>query len=163
MADLRIQQPDGDVTLADWRFVHNAVVPAHRLSLAEARERAKRDHLEVAYLGDAPVGCTTVRPPAAGTATATVIARVLPAHRRRGLGGELYARGLRRARELGAGVIETVVLSSSGNGLRFACRNGFQEVERYLLDGETVPWVDLRLARTATGRREGPGRPRRGV
>ncbi|MER5476683.1 GNAT family N-acetyltransferase [Streptomyces sp. NPDC002734] len=152
MSDLRMERPEDEASLADWRFVHNTIIPTHQLSLEDVRERAKRNHLEVAYLGDTLVGCSTVRPPAEGTATATVIARVLPAHRRRGLGAELYARGLRRARELGAEAIETVVLSSNKNGLRFAYRNGFQEIERYLLEGDTIPWVDLRLVRPAAGR-----------
>jgi hypothetical protein len=54
--------------------------------------------------------------------------------------------GLGRARELGAEVIETVVLSSNENGLRFARHRGFVEIERYLLPGDTTPWIDLRLA-----------------
>nr|WP_308120689.1 GNAT family N-acetyltransferase [Streptomyces bambusae] len=115
------------------------------LSLDEVRERAGRHHLEVAYVGDLLVGCTTVRPPEDGTRTATVIARVLPAHRGRGIGRELYARGLARARELGAETIETVVLSSNEDGLHFALGHGFVETERYLLPGDTIPWIDLRL------------------
>jgi ADP-ribose pyrophosphatase YjhB (NUDIX family) len=75
----------------------------------------------------------------------TVIARVLPAHRRQGFGEELYARGLERARTFGAEVIETVVLASNEDGLRFAQKHGFVEVERYVLPGDTVPWITLRL------------------
>ncbi|MFK4145126.1 GNAT family N-acetyltransferase [Streptomyces sp. NPDC004065] len=146
MPDLRIRQPDGDDTLRDWQHVHNVIIPTHPLSLEEVRERAGRNHLEVAHLGDVLVGCSTVRPPSDGTATATVIARVLAEHRGRGFGKQLYARGLARARELGATVIETVVLSSNEDGLRFAHRHGFVETERYLLPGDTIPWVDLRLA-----------------
>lgn len=146
MSDLRIIRPDGDAELADWRHVHNTVIPAHVLSLDDVRERARRHHLEVAYADDVLVGCSTVRPPEGDAATATVIARVLPGHRGRGYGEELYARGLRRARELGAQVIETVVLSSNPDGLRFALDHGFTEVERYLLPGDTVPWIDLRLS-----------------
>ncbi|HYJ66052.1 MAG TPA: GNAT family N-acetyltransferase [Nocardioidaceae bacterium] len=56
-------------------------------------------------------------------------------HRRQGFGEELYARGLDRARELGAKVIVTVVLSSNEDGLRFAHKHGFVEVERYVLPG----------------------------
>ncbi|MEE4419909.1 GNAT family N-acetyltransferase [Streptomyces bugieae] len=108
------------------------------------RERSGRNHLEVAYLDDALIGCSTVRPPEDGTAT--VIARVLAAHRGQGFGGEMYARGLEQARALGAGTIETVVLSSNEDGLRFALQHGFEEVERYLLPGDTIPWIDLRLA-----------------
>ncbi|MEU9115947.1 GNAT family N-acetyltransferase [Streptomyces sp. NPDC048483] len=146
MSDLRIQQPDGDSALKDWQYVHNVIIPTQRLSLDEVRERTQRHHLEVAYLGDELMGCSTVRPPTDETLTATVIARVLAAHRGQGFGEELYARGLNRARELGAQVIETVVLSSNEDGLRFAQRHGFVETERYLLPGDTIPWIDLRLA-----------------
>ncbi|UJB40078.1 GNAT family N-acetyltransferase [Streptomyces sp. A1-5] len=146
MSDLRFQQPDDDVALRDWQYVHNVIVPTHILSMDEIRERAQRHRLEVAYLGDVLVGCSTVRPPSDDTLTATVIARVLAAHRGRGFGEELYACGLDRALELGAEVIETVILSSNEDGLRFAHKHGFAEIERYLLPGETIPWIDLRLA-----------------
>ncbi|WP_433376092.1 GNAT family N-acetyltransferase [Streptosporangium sp. CA-115845] len=146
MSDLRIQQPDGDATLKDWQYAHNVIIPTHSLSLDEVRERAQRNHLEIAYLGDDLVGCSTVRPPTDETLTATVIARVLAAHRRRGFGEELYARGLNQARELGAKVIETVVLSSNEDGLRFALKHGFVEIDRYLLPGDAIPWIDLRLS-----------------
>ncbi|WP_149184491.1 GNAT family N-acetyltransferase [Streptomyces sp. TRM49041] len=146
MSDLRIQQPDGDTTLKDWQYAHNVIIPTHSLSLDEVRERARRNHLEIAYLDDDLVGCSTVRPPTDETPAATVIARVLAAHRRRGFGEELYAHGLNRARQLGAEVIETVVLSSNEDGLRFALKHGFVETERYLLPGDTVPWIDLRLS-----------------
>ncbi|MEV5877459.1 GNAT family N-acetyltransferase [Streptomyces sp. NPDC052101] len=146
MSDLRFQQPHDDATLRDWQYVHNVIIPMHLLSLDEIRERAQRHHLEVAYLDDVLVGCSTVRPPSDDASTATVIARVLPPHRGQGLGEKLYARGLDRARELGAEVIETVVLSSNEDGLRFARKHGFAEIERYLLPGETIPWIDLRLS-----------------
>ncbi|MFD6974918.1 GNAT family N-acetyltransferase [Streptomyces sp. NPDC059979] len=146
MSDLRFQQPDGDATLKDWQYVHNVVIPTHVLSLDEVRERSGRHHLEIAYLGGTLVGCSTVRPPVDDTLTATVIARVLAAHRGQGFGEALYARGLRRARELGAREIETVVLSSNEDGLRFAQRHAFIETERYLLPGDTIPWIDLRLS-----------------
>lgn len=148
MSDLRIQRPDADAALKDWQHVHNVIIPTHLLSLEEVRERAQRHHLEVAYVGDELIGCSTVRPPADETLTATVIARVLEAHRGQGFGEKLYARGLSRARELGAEVIETVVLSSNEDGLRFAQKHGFVETERYLLPGDSIPWIDLRLARS---------------
>ena len=146
MPDLRIKQPDSDAELDDWRYVHNEIIPTHLLSLDEVRERAQHHHLEVAYCGDVLVGCSTVRPPAGDTATATVIARVLADHRGQGFGEELYTRGLSRARELGAEAIGTVVLSSNVDGLRFAQKHGFVEIERYLLPGDTIPWIELRLS-----------------
>ena len=153
VSDLRIQQPGDDAMLQDWQHVHNVTVPGHQLSLEEVRQRARRHRLEVAYRDDVLVGCSTVRPPTDDTPTATVIARVLPAHRGQGFGEELYARGLGWARGLGARVIETVVLSTNEDGLRFALRHGFVETERYVLPGESIRWVDLRLARPGPVRR----------
>jgi GNAT superfamily N-acetyltransferase len=137
---------DGDTLLEDWRYVHNAIIPTAVLSLEEVRERAGRNRLTVAYLDDLPVGCSTVRPPAEASTAATVIARVLPDHRGRGFGGQLYERGLADARALGAPVIETCVLESNPEGLRFALGRGFVETERYVLPGDSVPFIDLRLA-----------------
>lgn len=145
MSDLRIEPVSGEALVRDWQYVHNLIIPTDPLSLDDVRERAGRHRLEVAYLGDTLVGCSTVRPPTADTAAATVIARVLPEHRRQGLGARLYVHALAYARALGATVIETVVLESNPDGLRFAEAQGFVEIERYLLPGDTVPFVDLRL------------------
>ncbi|MFG2140813.1 GNAT family N-acetyltransferase [Streptomyces sp. NPDC048650] len=151
MSRLRIRQPDDEATLEDWQYVHNVIIPTAVLSLEDVRERAQRYHLEVAYLDDVLVGCTTVRPPADETATATVIARVLAEHRGRGFGEELCTRGMDRARTLGADEIETVVLASNADGLRFAEKHGFVEVERYLLPGDSIHWITLRRTGSACG------------
>jgi GNAT superfamily N-acetyltransferase len=143
---LRIELVDGEDGLRDWRLVHNLIVPPAAMSLDEVRERSGRNRLENAYLGDALVGCSTVRPPQGEGAVATVIARVLPEYRRRGFGAALYENGLARARELGADAIETVVLAANEDGVRFAETHGFVETERYVLDGETDLWLTLRLA-----------------
>ncbi|MEE4541181.1 GNAT family N-acetyltransferase [Streptomyces sp. V4-01] len=145
--DLRIETPEDEAALRDWRHVHNAVIPTAPLSLDEVRERVRRNHLEVVYRGGALVGCTTLRPPPPDdpAATATVIARVLPAHRGRGVGAALCARGVAQARARGARTIETVVLASNADGLRFAEARGFVEFERYVLPGDTIPFVTLRL------------------
>lgn len=147
MSDLRIVRAEGDAALLDWQYVHNLIIPTAPLALDEIRERVRRQRLDVAYAGDVLVGCMTVRPPADDPATATVIARVLPDHRGQGFGAELYARGLELAREFGATVIETVVLASNEEGLRFALAQGFVEFDRYVLPGDTIAFVDLRLAR----------------
>ncbi|MEV5611482.1 GNAT family N-acetyltransferase [Streptomyces sp. NPDC052225] len=148
--ELRIETLTGDspdALLRDWQHLHNTIVPVESayLSLDDVRERAGRNVMETAYLGDEPIGCTTVRPPREGTAT--VISRVLPAHRGRGHGTALYERALAAARTRGATAVETVVLTSNTAGLRFAERAGFTvEVDRYRLDGDTVDWVELRQA-----------------
>ncbi|WP_225320625.1 GNAT family N-acetyltransferase [Streptomyces luteolifulvus] len=145
MSDLRTETVVGDAMLEQWRQVHNVIVPPAAMNLAEVRERSGRFHLENAYLGDVLVGCSTVRPPVDEEAVATVIARVLPEFRRQGFGAVIYEKGLAHARVLGARAIETCVLAVNEDGLRFARARGFVEVDRYVLDGETVEWVDLRL------------------
>ena len=134
-----------DVTVLDWQRVHNEIIPTAPLSVDDIRERAERNVLEVAYAGDVLIGCSTVRPPSEETAAATVIARVLPEHRRQGFGTAIYERSLARGRELSAEGIETHILATNEDGLRFAKAHGFTEVETYLLPGDTVPFIELRL------------------
>ncbi|MEV8128587.1 GNAT family N-acetyltransferase [Streptomyces sp. NPDC085944] len=145
-AALRIEPVDGDAMVEEWRHVHNVIVPPAAMTLDEARERVGRNRLANAYLGDVLVGCSTVRPPGGEGRVATVIARVLPPYRGRGIGTALYEEGLAHARVLGAGAVETVVLAAGGDGLRFAGARGFVEKERYVLDGEHDEWVDLTLS-----------------
>ncbi|MEV1316356.1 GNAT family N-acetyltransferase [Micromonospora arborensis] len=149
MSDLQfrpVQSVGGEAVLLDWQHIHNLIIPTAALSVDEIVVRARRNILEVAYVEGTPVGCSTVRPPGSDAAPATVIARVLPGNRRHGYGEQIYQRGLARARDLGAQVIDTVVLASNDDGLRFARQHGFVEIERYVLPGDTVPFVDLRLA-----------------
>lgn len=144
MNDLRVEAVSGGAALEQWRHVHNVIVPPAALSLDEVRERAGRNRLENAYVGETLVGCSTVRPPT-DDAVVTVVARVLPEFRRRGYGASLYDHVLAHARVLGARAVETCVLAVNEDGLRFARARGFTEVERYVLDGGTAEWVDLRL------------------
>ena len=130
--------------LEEWRAIHNAIIPTAPLSADEVAERATRNRLTLAYDGGVLVGNATVRPPGE-TGTATVIVRILPQHRRRGLGSAYLDRVLADARALGPEHVETVVLASNEDGLAFALARGFVEVDRYLLDGDTIPFVDLRL------------------
>jgi GNAT superfamily N-acetyltransferase len=133
-----------DASAEDWQHVHNEIIPTDPLSLDDIRERMRRNRLTVAYSGDELIGCSTVRPPSDETPAATVIVRVLPAHRRQGFGGRLYDVELAEARKLAA-AIETIVLESNQDGLRFAERQGFVEFERYVLPGDTIPYITLRL------------------
>ncbi|MFI1809390.1 GNAT family N-acetyltransferase [Streptomyces sp. NPDC020422] len=144
MNDLRIETAGPDL-LEDWRLIHNAIIPTAPLSPGGVRERATRNRLDVAYADGVAVGCSTVRPPDEDTPAATVIARVLPEYRGRGYGTALYEHGLAHARTLSDEGVETVVLASNTEGLRFALSHGFVETERYVLPGDTVPFVTLRL------------------
>lgn len=146
MSELRFEPVRTDATLLDWRRIHNLIIPTAPLSVDDVVERAGRNHLEVAYLDEVAVGNSTVRPPTPDTAT--VIARVLPEYRRRGFGTRLYQRALAKARELGAQHVETVVLASNEDGLRFAVDRGFVETERYVLPGDAIAFIDLRLTQS---------------
>jgi GNAT superfamily N-acetyltransferase len=144
VSELRIELVAGERAAEDWRYVHNLIIPDDPLSVDEVRERIGRNRLEVAYLGDVVVGCSTVRPPANSQRTATVISRVLVDYRRRGFGTQLYRRGLEQARALGAQHIETIVWEPNVDGLRFAEAIGFVEVSRDLMDGAPA-YITLRL------------------
>ena len=125
-----------------WRGVHNAVIPTAPLSLDDVLSRSRVNRLELAYDGDVLVGCSTVRPATDGDPV-TVIVRILPEHRRRGLGSEYLEHVLGAARGLGADVVQTIVLETNHDGLEFAEHRGFVESERYVLDGDTVAYVHL--------------------
>jgi GNAT superfamily N-acetyltransferase len=146
VSELRIVPVSDDATLLDWQCVHNEIIPTAPLSVDEIRERARRHVLEVAYGGDVLIGCSTVRPPSDETPAATVIARVLPEHRRQGFGTAIYHRSLARGRELSTEGIDTHILASNEDGLRFAKSHGFTEVETYLLPGDNIPFIHLHLA-----------------
>jgi GNAT superfamily N-acetyltransferase len=131
--------------LEEWRSIHNAIIPTDPLSATDVAQRAAHNRLTLAHASGDLVGNATVRPPSSAHAVATVIVRILPEHRRRGHGTAYLEAELAQARAMGARRIETVVLESNADGLRFALAHGFVEHDRYLLDGDTVPFIDLHL------------------
>ncbi|MEO6510002.1 MAG: GNAT family N-acetyltransferase [Nocardioides sp.] len=138
-------EPAAPDHLEDWRRIHNAVIPTAPLSEVDVAGRATRHRLTLAYDAETLVGNATVRAPDVD-GVVTVIVRILPEHRRRGLGSTYLAHELAEARAGTPVGIDTVVLASNEDGLAFALARGFVEVERYLLDGDTIPFVNLRLA-----------------
>jgi len=131
--------------LDDWRSIHNTIIPTAPLSAADVAERAARNRLTLAYASGELVGNATMRPPSDPDRVATVIVRILPEHRRRGFGAAYLDAELAHARSTGAVRIETVVLESNTDGLSFALAHGFVEHDRYLLDGDTIAFIDLHL------------------
>lgn len=128
-----------------WREIHNEIIPTSPLTEDEVAERSTRNQLTVGYLGNQVVGCATVRPPVGEEGAATVIVRIREPFRRRGLGTAYLAQVLDDARRLRPDRIETVVLESNADGLRFAVRHGFVEHDRYVVDDQRVPFIDLHL------------------
>lgn len=143
--DLRIEDVT-DETAHAWAEIHNRIIPADPLSDDDVRERMTRNHLTLAYDGDVLVGNATLRPPNNDGRIATVIVRVLPEHRGKGFGTEYYDWVLEQAAALEPDRIDTVVLAANEDGLRFAESMGFEEHDRYVLDGTSSEWVDLHLA-----------------
>jgi GNAT superfamily N-acetyltransferase len=145
VTQVRFAEVSDEESLLAWQRIHNEIIPTDPLSLDEVRERSGRHRLEPAYAGSAAVGNSTVRRPTEESG-AMVIARVLPPHRRQGIGTQLYERGLEAARHWAdERPVETVVLASNESGLAFALARGFVEVERYTLPGDTIPYVALTL------------------
>jgi L-amino acid N-acyltransferase YncA len=131
--------------LDEWRTIHNTIIPAAQLSTDDVAYRSTRHRLTLAYVGDQLVGNATVRPPREPDGIATVIVRILPAHRRKGHGSTYLETELAAARALSARRIETVVHASNLSGLAFAQTHGFVEHDRYMLDGDTIPFIDMHL------------------
>ena len=125
---MRVETVLDERTIEDWKRAHNAIVPVDALSTDEVRKRTTRYHLEVAYVGETLVGCSTVRPPDNGVAT--VIVRVLPEHRRQGLGTRLYERAMAHAQTLEPQHIQTIIWAPNTAGLDFALAKGFAVVEQ---------------------------------
>ncbi|MFC7495774.1 MULTISPECIES: GNAT family N-acetyltransferase [unclassified Nocardioides] len=147
-ADLDIVVATGPL-LEDWRAIHNAIIPTHPLSADDVAERSTRNRLTLAYVDGRLVGNATVRPPHEPDGVATVIVRILPEHRRHGHGTAYLRAELAEARLRGARRIETVVLASNADGLAFALAHGFAEHDRYVLDGDTIAFIDLHLSEEA--------------
>jgi len=144
-ADLLRVEPAAPDRLGEWRQIHNEIIPTSPLSHDEVAARASRNHLTVGYVGQTLVGCATVRPPVGESGTATVIVRIRESFRRRGLGTAYLEAAMADTRALNPARIETVVLETNADGLAFARKHGFVEHDRYVVDGETVPFVDLHL------------------
>jgi GNAT superfamily N-acetyltransferase len=131
-----------ELTINAWLQVHNEIIPSDPLTFEQVASRSKDYALDVASLAEVVVGCSTVRA-AADNDPVTVIVRILPAYRGRGLGSDFLVHALAHAQDLGAVDIQTIVLASNSEGLEFARRRGFVETERYTLDGDTVPFIHL--------------------
>jgi mycothiol synthase len=124
---IELRVPESDADYEAWRSVRLAVLPNERTdSVDELRALPGERHLLVAYLDGEVAGAgVTARSDSGG---AFVQPRVLPSHRRRGVGGTLlralaahaHARG---HEEAGAHVEELPALG-------FAERFGFRETDR---------------------------------
>ena len=151
MSDLTFTRVTDDLTADAWAQVHNQIIPSDPLTVAQVVERSKLYVLDLATIDGMTVGCSTVRP-ALGEEPVTVIVRILPTCRRRGLGSALLAHALAHAAAWDAVHGQTIVHASNADGLEFALRRGFVETDRYTLEGESVPYIHLASSMDAQGK-----------
>jgi GNAT superfamily N-acetyltransferase len=142
MSVLAFTRVTNERTADAWAQVHNQIIVTDPLTVDQVVDRSRVYVLELASLDEMVVGCSTVRP-ASIEAPVTVIVRILPAYRRRGLGSAFMAHALTHARAFGADSVQTIVHASNSDGLVFATRRGFVETDRYTMDGDSVPYIHL--------------------
>ena len=115
--------------------VYNAVWPHAAFTLAEVhsfKQSVRAHHDVVARLDGAPVGSAlTVVVPHRSDRVLTVVT-VLASHRRRGVGGALFASLSAWTGERGIADIEVPVLDNDPESLAYATRRGFVEERREL-------------------------------
>src|SRR5581483_8873142 len=115
-----------------WTRVRNLVTPDEPVTVEDVTTTMTREperRLYLAELDGEVAGCAFVAPSESMPGCAAAIPRVLPAARRRGLGGALLQACSDRARELGAEALSSHVRSDDPDGIAFAERFGFVEVD----------------------------------
>ena len=126
-----------------WRRVRIAVVPYERTqSVAELREGDTPERLLVLAREDGVVVGHGMANRADSAASGSVIPRVLPEHRRRGVGTALLHRLVEHVETLGFPMLRAG--ADDEESLAFARRNGFEEVNReveqtFRIDGPVEP------------------------
>lgn len=112
-----------------WRAVRLAVLPTERCnSVAELRAQETGEELMLLAVEDGVVVGSGMAKPAESAGAAFVAPRVLPAHRRRGVGSALLLRLADHAAGLGLPRVQSGV--DDEGCLAFALRFGFVEVDR---------------------------------
>jgi mycothiol synthase len=137
MIDLRIAETDDELEL--WRSVRTELQPNERTS-SIAELRAGGSFLLLAYRGGELAGSGSAS--RSDTGGGSVFPRVLPGHRRHGIGTALLERLAQHAQDSGHADIGSLV--EDGGSLAFAQRFGFAETGRQVEQVRTVapgePW-----------------------
>ena len=142
MTEISLRLCAGDEDLAVSVGIYNATWPHEAISLEEAHafnERMDESVETVAFLNGEPVGSGVAAVfPSLPDRIFTLIT-VLPGSRRRGVGTALYGAVSSWASERGHDVLRTRAREDDPDGLDYALKHGFAEVER-----ETGLALDLR-------------------
>lgn len=139
---LEITRCETDADHEAWRQVRIAVIPYERTqSVAELRAAATPDRLLVLAREDGTVVGSGMASRSDLSGGGTVIPRVLPGHRRRGVGTALLGRLVQHVADLGCPTLRSG--ADDEGSLAFGRRFGFEQVNReveqtYRLTGPVV-------------------------
>lgn len=127
-----IKRAETDADLEAWCEIWNAITPREPNKLEEVKRRLERQPERlylVAFENGTPVSLGFAGPSQSPERTALAV-RVLPAHRRSGLGSELLERVLEHAGGLGAGQASGMVFEDDPESVAWVRNRGFEEYQR---------------------------------
>ncbi len=127
-----IKRAETDADLEAWCEIWNAITPREPNKLEDVKRRLERQPERlylVAFENGTPVGLGFAGPSQSPERTALAV-RVLPAHRRGGLGSELLERVLEHACGLGAGQASGMVFEDDPESVAWVRNRGFEEYQR---------------------------------
>jgi mycothiol synthase len=127
-----IRRAETDADLAGWCEVWNANTPREPTHLTDVRRRLERQPERlylVAVEGDGVVGLGFCGPSQSPERTAVAV-RVLPDHRRRGIGSDLLDRVLAHAAGLEPAHVSGMVFEDDTGSIAWATNRGFEEYDR---------------------------------
>ena len=127
-----IRRAETDADLAAWCEVWNAITPREPNELETVKRRLERQPERlylVAFEGDEVVALGFCGPSQSPERTATVV-RVLPKHRRRGVGSELLDRVVAHAAQLGRPQVSGMVFEDDPESIAWVTTRGFEEYDR---------------------------------
>ena len=127
-----IRRAESDADLAAWCGVWNAITPREPTELEDVKRRIERQPERlylVAFEGDRAVGPGFCGPPESPERTAVVV-RVLPEHRRRGIGSKLLELVVAHASGLGRPQVSGMVFEDDLASIAWLTNRGFEEYDR---------------------------------
>jgi mycothiol synthase len=127
-----IRRAESDADLAAYCDVWNAITPREPTALEDVRRRLERQPERlylVAVEGEEVVGLGFCGPSQSPERTAVVV-RVLPKHRRRGIGSELLDRAVAHAPQLERPQISGMVFEDDPDSIAWVTNRGFEEYQR---------------------------------
>ncbi len=137
-----IRRAETDADLAGWCDVWTAITPREPIAVEDVRRRLQREPERlylVALDGDEVVGLGFAGPSQSPERTALAV-RVLPEHRRRGLGSQLLERLIGHAAGLEPRRVSGMVSEDDVSSLSWARNRGFEEYDRQVeLSRQLVP------------------------